>query len=959
MESGARLSESPDERIGDQVDQHHLQADEWERIGALFDRLSEQPQDQRRVAELGESDIVCRLLEQMLAAHDANDPHLIDQTLQSVAGEMLSLSTDPAEPVDWTGRRFGPWQCDREIGRGGMALVLKGHRADGKFDKDVAIKLLPELTPAGAQRLAEEIRILARLEHPNIARLIDGDIDSDGQPYLVMELVEGEPINHHCLRHRLDQKARISLLIQVIEAVIHAHRQLVVHCDIKPANILVNTDGQVRLVDFGIAGLLSSANRQQSLARGWFCSPAYAAPEQLAGDQPTIRQDVFSLGAVFYELLTDTPLRNNRCATRQWFGLDQATKPPVPPSRIRPGVDADLDAICMQALASDPDARYPTAEALLADLQRWLDHRPIDARAGGFPYRAGKWLRRNRLAATASAIVFIALVAGSLTTLWQADRARLEAEQARLEANRATTVKDFLLSLFRAGDPLAVGGATLDTRVVLARGAEQIRNSDHLALDIRIEILNTLASVHRTMDWNEDALALLLEARELAESSPELPTLPYAETLFQRGMYADTVERELDQAIELFSQALILLPSDSRQETIDLRARLLIQRGNAQAQLGRLELSEADLSQAEPLLAHLDPPSLELEMILASSRGLGASGVGNYEDGYRHFLRVAELQTQLGNENSASMVMTLSNLGLAASALGKLAEAARYDREAVAIARVVYPSDHQQIGWSLYALGDTLRQMGHLDEARERLEEARTIFRSSERDAGAEMVEMVLARVLLADGQYEAALEMIVQLRPGMERRYGAGSTAEIRSLEVEIAAATLAGRPEILTAAELLAAERLVQLEPNHLWSPLSQQLRWRLATSALARSDLEAAVHWLEQARKAPSDASTHPVVELLLAGLALRLATVDELESRAVDLKNLAELVSRSPTASADARTYAWISIALARHRLGQLDERTLAIAEADRIADQNFLTIEMRSELEQAHRLSSMN
>lgn len=931
------------------VNHNPLQPDEWERIGALFDHLSQQTPQQRHLDKLEESEMVCRLLERMLIAHDANDPHLIDQTLQSVAGEMFNASSAQAEPIDLSGRRFGPWQCDHEIGRGGMALVLKGHRADGKFDKDVAIKLLPELTPAGAQRLAEEIRILARLEHPNIARLIDGDVGAKAQPYLVMELVDGEPINQYCLRHKLDLNARINLLIQVIEAVIHAHRQLVVHCDIKPANILVNTDGQVRLVDFGIAGLLSSA--KETTTRGWFCSPAYAAPEQLTGDPPTIRQDVFSLGAVFYELLTDTPLRNNRCATRQWFGLDRATEPPVPPSSVRPGLDADLDAICMQALAGNPAERYPTAEALLDDLQRWLDHRPINARAGGFPYRAGKWLRRNRLAAAASTIVFVALVAGSVATLWQADRARLEAEQARLEANRATTVKDFLLSLFRAGDPLAVGGATLDTRVVLARGAEQIRKSDHLALDIRIEILNTLANVHRTLDWNEEALALLLEAQELAESSPELPILRYAETLFQRGMFADAVERELDQAIEWFSQALSLVPLDSRQETIDLRARLLIQRGNTRAQLGRLDLSETDLNEAEQLLAQLKPPNLELEMILASSRGMGATDVGDYEVGYQHFLRVAELQAQLGNESSASMVMTLSNLGMAASALGKLDEAADYDRKAVAIARVVYPPGHQQIGWPLYALGDTLRQMGQLDEARERLEEARAIFSASEKEAGAELVDMVLARVLLAGGRAEAALELIRQLRPSMERRYGAGSTAEIRLLEVEIAAAMLSGQAETLTAAELLAAERLAQLAPSHLWSPLSQQLRWRLATSALARSDLDAAAYWLEQTHSTPLEVSTHPVVELLLAGLALRLATLDDLEHRIVALENLAGQASLLSAGSADARTYAWISIALARERLGQFNEYLLAIAEAERIADRSFLTAEVRADLEQ--------
>ncbi|MFU8831522.1 MAG: serine/threonine-protein kinase, partial [Wenzhouxiangella sp.] len=240
------------------MNQETLTAEQWNQVGELFDRLVDLPTTERSKL-VGENlpAPVRDLLEQMLAAHDSDDPRLLDQTVRAVAGSLFARQI--ASPSDYCGRRFGPWRALEEIGRGGMAVVLKGERADGQFEKEVAIKLLPHAGSSNEQdRLLKEIRIAARMEHTNIARLIDSGITDDQTPYLVMEYVHGVPVTDYCDSRKLDTAARVQLFLQVIEAVLYAHRLLIVHCDIKPANILVSMDGQVKLVDFGIARMINT-----------------------------------------------------------------------------------------------------------------------------------------------------------------------------------------------------------------------------------------------------------------------------------------------------------------------------------------------------------------------------------------------------------------------------------------------------------------------------------------------------------------------------------------------------------------------------------------------------------------------------------------------------------------------------------------------------------------------------
>lgn len=893
-----------------------VSAEQWQRVGVLFDQLSTLPPPERDFDTLQEPPEVRELLRRMLVAHDTADAELLDRTLQGVAGALLDMPAASVPPADYAGRGFGPWRAIEEIGRGGMAVVLRGERADGQFEKEVAIKLLPRAgSEAEKERLLAEMRILARLEHANIARLIDGGIDADGTPYLVMEYVHGVPITDYCREHQLEPRACADLFGQVVEAVRFAHRHLVVHCDIKPANVLVTEDGQAKLVDFGIAGLMAPG--AESATRGLMCSPAYAAPEQMRDEPPATSQDIFSLSAVLYELLCGHRARDLATATRLLFKPDTATATTIaPPSTHNRDIDADLDAICLQGMAGEPEQRYPTASALLADLRRWRDHEPVSARNGGTPYRAGKWLRRHWAGAAMAMLAVFALLAGTGAALWQANRATLEAQRAQQEAERATTIKDFLLSLLRAGDPLRVGGPVLDTREVMRLGAERIRANQTLGLPVRLEILNTIADVQRTLNENEDAREFLEKALDLARSKREPPRLQHAETLLQLGLL-ESGQSNFEESTDWFEQALAAIEGDRSPAADHLRARTLIQLAGMKARFGRVPDAETDLDRAESLIERMDPPDLELAMLLANTRGVAAYHVARYEPAYEYLKTTAELHRQMGNEDQAPMVQTLSSLAAIATMLGRLDEALEFDREAVAIARKTYPEGHRQIGNALFALGDTLRQLGRFDEAEQVLAEGREIQVAGENLAEVQLIDRTRLRVLVSRGDYADALELATRVRPAMEERWGARSRQVVLVLEQELAAATHLGDSAHVEQLIALSADRLSALAEADRWVPLAQVLRWRLGHTAWLEGDLERAEHWLQESDQAPDDSAHHPTPMLLLAGLQLRLSVARgvPVPTEYIDLA-LVQLDSpEASKATASAIAYAWCSLLMA--------------------------------------------
>lgn len=446
---------------------------DWPAIDALLDEALDLPAAERPVwleALVGRAGLAPPIIDavrRLLSAPGRAETASFLQELPCIA--------PPADGAPVPGLVVGPWRLLREIGRGGMGQVFLAERADGSLRRQVALKL-PRLTWAQdlAQRMARERDILATLEHPHIARLYDAGVDGVGRPWLAMEYVQGRAIDRYAGEQGLDVPARLALLLQVCEAVAHAHRHLVIHRDLKPDNMLVTDDGQVRLLDFGIARLLIDASPADG--EPWpaetarMLTPEYASPEQLRGEPLSTASDVYSLGVVAYELLSGARPFGGTCGDRVALAQSLLEQPVAPASRVADdpararALRGDLDAVLLQALRKSPAERYASVDALAADLSRHLAGQPVSARAEGTAYRLRKWVGRHRLPVALATGAVLSLLLGTAGALWQraealqqaqraadeAARARQAAERAEAELDAQWAVRDMYIESFMA-----------------------------------------------------------------------------------------------------------------------------------------------------------------------------------------------------------------------------------------------------------------------------------------------------------------------------------------------------------------------------------------------------------------------------------------------------------------------------------------------------------------------------
>jgi WD40 repeat protein/serine/threonine protein kinase len=438
-----------------------METQRWQQIDALLDEALEMPAEARAAwlrEACGGDDALRDEVSSLLAASEEADDFIETAAAPSVAGWLDENAPDPL-----IGAQIGAYRLLRQLGQGGMGTVYLASRT-GDYEKEVALKLTSTLLPRGANAsyFRRERQILAQLDHPHIARLLDGGATTQGVPYFVMEYVDGAPLNEYCASRQLSVKERLTLFLKVCEAVSYAHQNLIVHRDLKPNNILVAQDGAVKLLDFGIAKLLrpewdEGDNRQASLSAN-ILTPDYASPEQLRGEPVTTATDVYSLGVVLYELLTGArPFRaknkslpeiinaiceqepvlpskvNSRQQTTDSQAVSPNPQPPIPSTQLR----GDLDSIVMKALAKDARERYRAAEDLGADIRNYLNDLPVTARTQTRAYRWAKYLRRNKIAAGIVALFVLLLGSWLGTSLWQAQAARQQARDSRRAAYAA------------------------------------------------------------------------------------------------------------------------------------------------------------------------------------------------------------------------------------------------------------------------------------------------------------------------------------------------------------------------------------------------------------------------------------------------------------------------------------------------------------------------------------------
>jgi serine/threonine protein kinase len=423
--------------------------------------------------------VLKREVESLLASHEQTEGFL-ENTAVAEAASLLERDLSRR----WIGRRIGPYELTGELGRGGTGQVFRARRADGQYQSEVAIKLVPAAfaSPAVERRFAAERQILAGLVHPSIARLLDCGTTADKVPYLVMELVEGQPIDGYCKANQLSIESRLRLFESVCDAVSYAHRHLVVHRDLKPNNIFITREGMVRLLDFGVAKVFDSMTPPGgqpptvTLLRA-FTLP-FASPEQIRGEPVTTASDVYSLGVLLYHLLTDeSPYR---CANGPLSALSReiCEGPPSPPStaaarstdagnRGSTRIGIDLDSIAMRALQKDPTRRYASVDLLAAEVHRYLENRPVLAHGNALAYRLGKFIRRNRLATFASIAVALASIIGAVLVAYN-ERASA-AQSARHLAAAHRTARFLLQQLEQRTASAAAGMEAADDEQLVTR----------------------------------------------------------------------------------------------------------------------------------------------------------------------------------------------------------------------------------------------------------------------------------------------------------------------------------------------------------------------------------------------------------------------------------------------------------------------------------------------------------
>ncbi len=675
----------------------------WSEIDRLFAAVVERPAAERgaALAQLaGEDRELRREVEALLAADALPAPFLDDPVLAPPAEE-------PGPPA--AGARVGPYRLLRELGRGGTSVVYLAQRDDQRYEREVAIKICRRELLAGFRRsgFATEARILARLEHPSIARLYDAGSTERGLPYFVLELIEGSRIDDYCEEHRLPAEGRVRLVVAVCAAVHYAHQRLVIHRDLKPSNILVADGGAPKLLDFGIAKLLDPRPEpaREHTATAWQpMTPQYASPEQLLGEPMTTAADVYSLGVVLYKLiggrlpfqgLTTEEIRARFAADLSPPGLELAA----------PAADPDLVAIVGKALRREPEHRYGSAAELADDLDRFLAGLPVRARAGSLRYRAGKLLSRHRLG-LAAAGAFLVLAAA-----FTASTARQSAEIEK-QRDQAEQTLGFLVELFD-DRPASAAGGPLTAAQLLERGAARAARLEgppelKAALLDRLGMLNCrLGYFRRARPLLEQALAL--ERGLYGSDHPEVASSLSHLAWSARG------SGEWKASAELYTRTVEIrrrhLPASD-----PLLAESLGSLAGVQRDLGDLGAAERSAREALAIWRRSPTERPELARSLAQLGDL-LRRLGRREEAEPLLSEALAAGRRAGEAASGDLPALCAALALLYAEDGRFAQAEALLREAVEASTSVFGADHPQVFAARNNLGRCLEKAGKLQEA--------------------------------------------------------------------------------------------------------------------------------------------------------------------------------------------------------------------------------------------------
>jgi serine/threonine-protein kinase len=742
-----------------------MEPERWRRIEELFFAALESDAAGRAAlmaAARSADPAVAREAEAMLAAHElghgGGDGEGIEGFL--LAARPLAAPSAPASPSAGprAGLRLGAYRLIERIGQGGMGEVYLAERADGEFEQRVAVKLLRAgfEGPEGIARFRAERGILARLEHAHIARLLDGGVTPEGLPFLVMEHVRGEPITRYCDARNLTVEARLRLFVDVCRAVHFAHRSLVVHRDLKPSNILVTDEGEVKLLDFGIAKLIAGneggegGEAEAATRTGLLLlTPEYASPEQIRGETITTATDVYALGLLLYELLTGR--RAQAIADSSPLGIARAVcdaEPSRPSAAVLEGpleeaeerdaraarlglataerlarrLRGDLDTLVAAAVHKDPSRRCASAERLADDLEKHLAGLPIEARADSFGYRAGKLLRRHRLAAAASAVAVVALVLGLLFALLGWVHARRSEAAARRDAETSRQVSELLVGIFEVNDPGETRGQTVTARELLDRGAERVRTQLAGQPEVQGNLLRTMGRAYSKLGLFRRAEAQYESDLALRQALPDADDRQVAVSLTLLGGEASR-RGDYQRSKALALRALALLQKRGPAEDADTATALGVA-GMARSNLGELAEARRTLERAVTIEERvLGPQHPDLGTLL-NDLAIVHWRRNDLEAARPLYERALAIFERRFGTKHPTVANTLNNLALLHANAGRLEQARGLHERALAVRRAILAPDHPDVTESLNNLANVLLALGDPAAARPILEEA-------------------------------------------------------------------------------------------------------------------------------------------------------------------------------------------------------------------------------------------
>jgi eukaryotic-like serine/threonine-protein kinase len=850
-----------------------MDADRWFALSPLLDRALELPDCEREawLDALRRDDAASATeIETLLEEADALErTEYLEQGAAAFASN-AGRSTHAPESAPLTGRSFGPYTLERQLGHGGMGAVWVAHRSDGRYEAKVAVKLLNAalIGNAAERRFRREGELLARLAHPHITRLLDAGVSPGGQPYLVLEIVDGERIDTYCDTHRLDIDARLQLFLDVLSAVEHAHANLIVHRDIKPQNILVADGGDVKLLDFGIAKLIEDETgagaTQLTREGGRLLTPEYAAPEQLMGQPVTTATDIYTLGVLLYQLLAGrhpsgdrvlapadliravvgTPAARLSAAVRTASPMETAAiaaKRGTTPERLRQRLRGDLDSIVARALEKDVRERYASVAAFADDIRRYLAEQPVLARPDSFRYRAVKFVRRNRIAVLLSSLTVVAMAGGLAGTIVQAHRATVERDFALRQLALGAALDEFngflLYGIAPSGKPFTSGELMSRAERVVVRSAPDATRTDMLVA-LGIQYLN--------MDDDANARRLLREAYRVSRTASD----PLLRSRAACGLSRALAREEGDRAesLRLFDEAMAVLPNEPQYRLA--RINCLLSGSEAARAIGeaRLGIERAELVQR--LIPTLAFPSKAIELRAAMDLAESYRVAGDFVKADHAFAAAYAQLKGLGRDDTQQAGTLLNNWGIALDQMGQPLRAEPLLRKAIDISR----DDDAGSGVSPMLLTNYARVLSNLDRGDEAARYVDRAYAEAQRTGNDFVADMALALQVVIrrnrgdlDGAERAIDEVVPRLRNALPpEHYFFAFVLSERSL---IAAA----RHDNATALEL-ANRAVVELTARNSGNPLAVPI------VLVRRSKLD-----LEMGRRIEAEADAARALEL----------------------------------------------------------------------------------------------